>query len=347
MSTPSGNLGVGIVGLGFMGRTHARAYAALAAAGLPCQILAYCDHNPARVSRHTEESGNLNTGVEASWLSPHAVIVTRAEEVAADPRIGLVSICAPTDMHVALATMMLEAGKHVLVEKPVALDSRSVRALADVAARMQRLCVPAMCMRFWPGWDWLKERVLDGTLGRVRSAVFTRMGARPSWSASFYTDAARTGGALFDLHVHDTDFVTYLFGMPQSVRSTGTVDHLTTLYSCPGGPAHVVAEGAWFDQPSFPFRMRYLVEFEHAIADFDLSRAESPLLLIQAGRVDHVPIARGAGYEGEVRAVVEAVLEGRASVRADMEGAVRVTRVLEAERASMEANGAPVLITPC
>jgi predicted dehydrogenase len=119
-----------------------------------------------------------------------------------------VSICTPTDSHIELAMTALAAGRHVLVEKPVALRSAEVARLAQAAAPAGRVCMPAMCMRFWPGWEWLKERIEAGEFGRVRSATFQRVGAPPDWSA-FYGDYARSGGPLHDLHIHDADFIRF------------------------------------------------------------------------------------------------------------------------------------------
>src|SRR4029453_5583634 len=96
--------------------------------------------------------------------------------------------------------------------------------------------------------------------------------APPAWSPAFYGDPARSGGALFDLHVHDADLVRWLFGAPGAVTSTGTLDHVTTLYRYADGPAHVVAEGGWDHAGGFPFSMGYTVVFERATAGLGPAR---------------------------------------------------------------------------
>ena len=105
--------------------------------------------------------------------------------------------------------------------------------------------------------------MLDGNFGAVRSASFQRLTSRPVWSPEFYGDYGRSGGALIDLHIHDTDFVRWCFGEPDSVDTAGGLDHMTTLYRYPSGPSHVVAEGGWDPTPGFEFRMRFVVVFEH------------------------------------------------------------------------------------
>ena len=115
---------------------------------------------------------------------------TRAEDLIAAADVHLISICTPTDSHVRLATSALAAGKHVLVEKPVSLDAAEVRALARLADSVGRHCMPAMCMRFWPGWDFLHEAVRNTTFGKVQSATFQRLGTAPGWGGPWGAAAA-------------------------------------------------------------------------------------------------------------------------------------------------------------
>ena len=328
-------IGVGVVGLGFMGRTHLAAWNAAARAGLPCRVVAVADGERARLDGRAQATGNLATGASEALFDPGQLFTTAdARELLARPDVQAVSLCTPTDTHVELALAALAAGKHVLVEKPVALRSADVARLAQAARAAQTLCMPAHCMRFWPGWDWLQSRVVDGSLGRVKSAVFQRLGTRPKWS-SFYADDARSGGALVDLHIHDADFVRWLFGDPAEVVSTGSLEHVTTLYRYPHGPEHVVAEGAWNHEAGFQFRMRYVVVFEHATADFDLGRTPQ-LLLVRDGKAQAVELVPASAYELQVQHFLGAIVEGRRDLRATIDDALGVAQLLEAERASLD-----------
>lgn len=327
---------VGVVGLGFMGRTHLRAYAAAAASGDPCAVVAVCDPRLGDARRAGPAvRGNLERGGEGPLYDPAATArCADPDGLFARADVDLVSICTPTDTHVDLARRALAAGKHVLVEKPVALDEAGVRALIAARDRAGRLCVPAMCVRWWPAYAWLRRRVRDGSLGRVRSAIFTRLGSRPAWS-DFYADASRSGGALFDLHVHDADLVAHLFGPPRAVTSAGTDDHVATVYHYDAGPPLAVAEGGWL-AGALPFRMRYLVEFDRAVADFDLAR-DPPLLLCDASGPRPIGLAPGTGYEAEVRAMVRAAAGDASGLLATLEDALLTTRLLLAERESLRA----------
>ena len=333
---------VGVAGLGFMGATHIAAYQAAAKAGLPCKLVAVADR---KVSRRRGElwdvGGNAVSDVSAQQLAFDASQVRGHETADAlinDPDVDLISICTRTETHVDLAVRAMHAGKHVLVEKPIALKPEDVRKVVDAAKATGKLAMPAMCMRFWPGWDWLRDRVKDQQFGPCHSVTFQRLASQPNWSP-FYSDGTRSGGALFDLHVHDADFVQWCFGTPASVTSagrvgpTGAVDHVTTIYQYDQGPAHVVAEGGWDHAPGFAFRMRYVAVFEKATADFDLTRTPA-LLLCQSGESKPVALAGHSGYDGEVRHLINAIASGKKELLATMLDAEAVTRLLNAEQES-------------
>lgn len=329
-------IGVGVIGLGYMGQTHLKAYGSAALAGYPCRIVAVADSDPARRKGDFSAPGNLAKGLDTPLFDAEATrSYDDAFDLLADPAVELVSICTHTDTHVDLAIAALEAGKHVLVEKPVAVSSADVERLVARAKSSDRLVMPAMCMRFWPAWEWLVERVHDGAFGKVRSAVFRRLGTRPGWGGGFYQDTTRSGGALVDLHIHDADFVLHLFGAPDDLSASGDLDHVSVLYRYSSGPRHVVAEGGWDHTPGFPFNMRYTVVFDHATADFDLTRA-APLLLCRDGKAEPVEVESSDGYDGEVRHILSAIANGDRTLRATLDDSLALTRLLERERAALE-----------
>jgi predicted dehydrogenase len=315
---------IAIIGMGFMGRTHAAAYERAGELGYPSSV-----RGVYTLAGETARIGNLGPrqATQGSW---HAY--PTLEDLLADQEVLGVSICTPTDTHVELATRALDAGKHVLVEKPVALDVDSIRSLETAARRADRIVMPAFCMRFWPGWPWLRERIASGELGALRALSVTRITAAPDWN-DFYLDPRRSGGALFDLHLHDADFLRWCLGDPQRVLSAGTERHQTTVYSYEGRPGPIVAEGAWLE-PGLAFRMRYVAEFEDAVADFELGR--SPELLVTRGGVSSgVKLSSATAYELEVRHFLDLVLGRTVAPLATLGDAIAVTRLLEAERASL------------
>ncbi|MGD9689305.1 MAG: Gfo/Idh/MocA family oxidoreductase [Phycisphaerales bacterium] len=333
-------INVGVIGLGFMGRTHVAAVAQAARDGLPCRLAALCDRDPSRFTLEGGPAGNLRTAGERGAIHDAAAARTATDprELLSDPAIDAVIICTHTETHVDLALAALAAGKHVLIEKPVALRSTDVARVARAAREARRLAMPAMCMRFWPGWAWLRNVIATRDFGPVRSAVFQRLGCPPTWS-SFYADVSRSGGPLFDLHVHDSDFIRHALGEPSEVVSTGSVQHVTTLYRFESGPAHVVGEGGLDHTPGFGFRMRYVVALERATADFDLGRTPT-LLLHREGRSDPVDLPALSAFDAEVRHFIEQCAgptPGAEPPRATIDDAVATTRLLEAEQRSLQS----------
>ncbi len=334
-----GRIGVGVIGLGFIGATHVRAYGAPGARDA-CRVVAVCDQSAERLTGRPPPAGNFEAEADRPLFDPGEVAThADAAGVLADPRVELVSVCTHTDTHVDLAIAALDAGKHVLVEKPVALRAADVRRLADHARASGRLCVPAMCMRHWPGWDALIGLVRSGRHGSVLSARFERVGAPPGWS-SFYADAARSGDALFDLHIHDVDMVHACFGAPTRVHSFGRPGHVSSVYECGPAGAMIVAEGAWLTDPGAAFRMRYVVEFEGGVAEFDLGKTP-PMSVKVRGEEIAPELESCTGWEAQAAAVVRAIVAGDASGLPTLDDAVAVTQTLEAELESLGA-GRPV-----
>lgn len=332
-------IGVGIIGMGFMGWQHARSYVAPAGAGSNCRIVAFCDPD---ISRRIPPPEYADIGERIGSASMY----TSADELLSDPNVELVSICTHTDSHVELAIRAIAAGKHVLVEKPVALEADHVRPLADVVATSRTLCMPAHCMRFWPGWDWLRDIIRSQIYGRVQSAAFQRIGPPPSWSAGFYTDTARSGGALTDLHIHDADIINWIFGMPAAVCCTGSNRHTTTLYRyAPDhqyAPPHVVAEAGWTRSATAGFAMRFAVDFENATAEFDSSRTDAPLLVSDADGTRGIDLPAGNGYDHQARHIISAISQLRdgkmPELRVTIPDSLATAALLDAERTSLNTN---------
>lgn len=331
-------IGVGVIGLGFMGRTHIAAYQSASKDGYACKLVAVCDTDSSRLCGSAAAPATKSSIARpAGEFDPKDVHTYEdVDAFLTDPAIQLVSVCTHTESHVDLTLRALAAGKHVLVEKPLAIRSQDARRVTEAAAKSKSLCMPAMCMRFWPGWSWLKERIEDNAYGAIRSAVFERLASPPGWAPDFYRDPARTGGALIDLHIHDADFILWCFGKPDAVSSTGTVNHLTTLYRYRNGPAHVVAEGGWDHTPGFPFKMRFVVTFERATAEFDSGR-EPPLLVATDGQWNAVPLNSITGWDYQVRYFLTAIEKNHSDLEVKPSDAEAVLELLEAERRSLES----------
>ncbi len=337
MNQNADTIGVGVIGMGFMGWRHVEAFAAAERAGLPCRVVAVCDPNASR-RKAPAAAGNIVAARAPTPDMDRVAGYQRPEHLLVDPSVRLVSVCTPTDSHTTIALQALAAGKHVLVEKPVGLTADAVRPLADAARAADTLCMPAHCMRFWPGWTWLKEAIDSGVYGRLVSASFLRAGARPAWSP-FYADDQRTGGVLTDFHLHDADFILWAIGQPRAVLCEGSASRVRSSYRFnPSDTAQVTAEADWTRAPEDGFRMAYTARFERATAEFEMGR--DPVLTVtdEAG-VRAVGLPEGTGYDHQVRHLVLAIAEGRTDLRVSMDDALLAAALLDAERRSFEASG--------
>lgn len=331
---------VGVIGLGMMGMTHLDAYAKRE----DVEIVALADRDPDRLSGKKSAQGNIEGqakgGIDLSKIKGY----TDAAELINDPNVEVVDVCLPTPAHLPFGLMALEAGKHLLMEKPLARTSADAMKLVEAAKQSGKIVMPAMCMRFWPGWTWLKKAVDDKTYGKVLGATFRRVASHPK--APFYASGEASGGAALDLHIHDTDFIQHLFGLPKSVHSFGyskptdTVDHIVTRYAYDDVPL-VVAEGSWAMADGFSFSMSYTVNFEHATATF--AGGDKPLTLYRDDKAESVELEPGMGYDYEIDYFIDCVKAGRQPETVTMLDAANAVRIIEAEVQSVNTGAAVML----
>ncbi|MCC6161832.1 MAG: Gfo/Idh/MocA family oxidoreductase [Acidobacteria bacterium] len=327
---------VAVVGLGFMGLTHINAYRKLSGVN----IVAVCDAVRQPVNGVLGGvTGNV-AGSDAVDLGPDVRAYTRIEDLLTDGEVDLVDLCVPTPLHVPQTLAALAAGKHVICEKPLARTSTEARAIVDAAAAASTFFMPAMCMRFWPGWAWLKDLVAQETYGRALTARFRRVSAPPGWSRDTYFKGGDSGGALFDLHVHDTDFVQFVFGRPTKVYSTGVsrfsgaIDHVVTQYTVPNG-ATVYSEGSWLMASGFG--MSYTVMFENATIDYDSARGVDALLVLEADKEPRVVSLEGPdGYVLELDHMLTAIRTSQPTTVVTAADGLSAVEICEAEERSVK-----------
>ena len=284
-------------------------------------------------------SGNIQDAADIH-LGPEVKVFTKLEDLLAEPEIQLVDLCTPTPLHLAQAIAALNAGKHVICEKPLARTSAAAREILAVAANSPGFLMPAMCMRFWPGWSELKQVVEEQTYGKVLAASFRRMSAMPAWNTQgTYSAGSDLGGALFDLHIHDTDFINHLFGRPASVFSTGVtganggINHVVTQYHYPDGPA-VHAEGSWLLTAGFS--MAYTLHCERATLDYDSARGADALIVTEAGQSPRVVKTESTdGYTMEIDYIVNCVANHRPPHLITAADGVTALEICEAEEISI------------
>jgi predicted dehydrogenase len=330
---------VAVVGLGFMGLTHLKSYQQLPGA----RIVAVCDAVRLPVDGVLAGvSGNIH-GTDTINLGRDIRTYQKLDDLLADSGVELIDLCVPTPLHASQAIAALQSGKHVICEKPLARSSAIAGDIVNAAKSAKGFFMPAMCMRFWPGWSWLKELAAQNTYGKILAARFRRVSAPPGWSRDSYFKGGDSGGALLDLHIHDTDFVQFLFGRPTSVYSTGqsrfsgAIDHVVTQYHVAGG-ATVYAEGSWLLTSGFG--MSYTVNCERATIDFDSARGGEALHLMEEGKPSRVIKPEGVdGYVEELRHLIGSIRSGHTPTVVTAADGLSAVEICEAEEKSIQTGG--------
>ncbi len=273
-----------VVGLGFMGGVHLKAIASLEKVELAAVVSRRAPEFPAQHYSHLLDA-------------------------LADPDIDAVDLCLPTDMHESATVAALRSGKHVLVEKPMALSVESCHRMIAEAEQANRILMVAHVLRFFPAYRSLQHAVDHGDLGEVHFATFRRRCAQPGWS-DWITDKSRSGGGAFDLLIHDIDMALRLFGPPSAISATGYEDAaagVDTISARLFYDALVVEiSGGWMFPGEFPFSMEFTVLGNRGLLDFN---SESrPLKRYGGGEV--VALDEVDGYAAEIAYFAECCRTG-------------------------------------
>jgi predicted dehydrogenase len=317
-----------------MGSTHLKAWRNLPQA----EVVAVVSDIPKRLDGDLSDiQGNIGGPGERMDFSALARYADPYEALR-NPAIEAVDLCLPTNLHAPVAIAALEAGKHVLVEKPMALSGADCASMIAAARRSGRILMAAQVVRFLPSYRATADLVRSGRLGPIRAAIFRRRCAAPAWSA-WLGDKAVSGGGIFDLLIHDLDFCLHLFGRPEAVSAAGHedlargIDWITAELHYPqiGG---VVVSGGWHHPKAFPFSMEYTVVGDCGTVEFD-SAGTPPTLYDAAGESHALPLGERDGYEAEIEYFLECSSAGKQPELCppeDSAAAVALARIMDEAR---------------
>jgi predicted dehydrogenase len=222
-------LRIGIVGMGFMGKTHAAAWA----------------QTPAKITGMVSPLVTVATRYGATMYPDLAAML---------PHVDVVDICTPTYLHHAMVLEAAAAGKHIVCEKPLALSSQQTTEMIAVCKQAGVQLLVAQVVRFFPEYAAAKSIVERGEIGRVAVVRLTRCSFKPARTnpASWFHDAAQSGGMMFDLMVHDFDYARWISGDVDSVFAKNIANQFSNV---PGDYALVIlkhkngalthVEGGW------------------------------------------------------------------------------------------------------
>jgi predicted dehydrogenase len=302
---------IAVIGLGFMGSTHLRAWQNVPEAQLAA---VYSADEQKLTGDLSEVQGNLggSTGkLDFSNVRKYRDI----PKLLADPEIDAVDICLPTYLHAPAAISALRAGKHVLVEKPMALTGELADEIIREAGKADRVVMAAQVLRFIPSYRALHDSLRSGAFGSVRSAFLRRRCAAPFWN-QWLGDASKSGGGIFDLLIHDVDICLAMFGKPEAVSATGYedlkagVDIINATLHYPKVPS-VVITGGWHHKKSYPFSMEYTVVTDGGTFEYSSQRGADVTLYDAAGEIRPVELREEDGFEAELAYYLSCCREGK------------------------------------
>jgi predicted dehydrogenase len=322
---------IAVLGAGFMGAAHTANYKALADRVRVKTV----------VSRREERAAKVAETVGAT-------ATTDFDAALADPEIDAVDICLPTGLHREWAEQALAAGKHVFLEKPIALTIDDADAIVKAADAVGQVFMVGLVLRFWPEYVELQRRVAAGDLGRPRSVSTYRLSPPIDWN-EWMADPEQSGGVAVDLLVHDFDQMNWLLGTPRSVVARSPrPGHMHALVEYDG--AEGIAEGSVAMPRSYPFASDIRVLCERGGAEYAFSAApvegegnigasESARglrLFPNDGEPTTVPVEAADPWEPELEYFVACIEQGQQSDRATARQARDALAVSLAANRSLE-----------
>ena len=193
---------VGLIGLGGMGFVHFNCYKKMQDVEIVVADV--------RVDMAKEKIAD-----EAIKVYPNLT------ELLANEDVDFVDICTPSYLHADLTVEALDAGKHVLCEKPMSITVAETQRMIDASVKNGKLLMTAHVVRFMAPYVYLKSVIDSGELGKPVHITMSRISAAPKWSwENWMLDLKKSGGTAIDLSIHDIDYIQNVFGKPESYSAT-------------------------------------------------------------------------------------------------------------------------------
>lgn len=141
------------------------------------------------------------------------------EQLVADPEVDAIYVATPHPMHVEAALLAIDAGKHVLVEKPFTLSQPEARLIAERAEQRGVVAMEAMWTRFLPHMVRVRELIAEGAIGEVRTVIADHTQSLPTDPDHRLQNPELGGGALLDLGIYPVSFAVDILGLPTAVQA--------------------------------------------------------------------------------------------------------------------------------
>ncbi|WP_409345005.1 Gfo/Idh/MocA family protein [Paenibacillus sp. MBLB4367] len=295
---------VAIVGCGGLGNVHADCYANIPGV----TVVGVCDIIEEQAQRTAAKVG------AKAYVSFREMLEQSGCEV--------VSVTLPSYMHKTFAIEAAEAGKHVISEKPIALNLQDAEDMIEACRRNGVRLFVGHVVRFFPEYAQIKRQIDGGSIGKLGVAHAKRVGGHPGDVRSWYLEEDKSGGVVLDLMIHDIDFMRWAGGEVRSVfglrTQNGQMDYATaTLVFESGAVANL--EAHW----GYPGPFMTAAEFAGTggVVRCDSSKAKSLQIRKQQTSTSggqFVEVPQSPGYENpyllELRHFIDCIRDNREPV---------------------------------
>lgn len=266
-------------------------------------------------------------------------------------RCEIVDIVSPNDTHAEYALAAIQAGRHVICEKPVAPDAATTREVVAAADAAGMALLPAFVERYNPAYRRMLTAVRSGRIGRPAVTRLTRTTAHPP-ATSWLADDTRSGGVVADLMIHDADMAIQVsgpVGRVFAVHASAEPGFVTVFATLTHASTAITLLSATWAAPGTPFSSSFSVAGEHGIIEFD--SIDLPEMTMRIPGMDpalaarHRAAVRAGLFHAELADFHEALATGR-SAAVTAADAIAAIEVIDAVRQSLQSGVAVDLATP-
>ncbi len=330
-------INVGLIGAGWITKSHRKAYEDLRESGIDVRIAAVADIRPELTEPFKDTERIYGDYSE----------LLKAER----GNLDYVDICLPTFLHAPAAVMALDLGYNVLCEKPMAIDTESAQAMCDAAKRNDRLLMIAHSRRFFPVFENIRQILESGKLGRIKYAQLNQMGGTPEWSwEGWHFDEKRSGGAFLDL-LHDVDLMNCFFGVPQAVSCVGRknwpgsgYDYGTMIYHYDNGMFASATVDWTTPHMKYDNRAKLFVGEKGYIYKSEFGKQTVYVMVDENGEETPIPSDGPTPYCREIRYYIDCLVNHKPIVFNNPEGSRDNIRIVMAEYESADRGGEKVFL---
>lgn len=295
---------VAIVGFGFMGMTHALNILK----NEDLKLVAIVDKNPDTIEKNLlAGGGNFATGNIDPAVLKNIRVYSDFDECLQQEELEAVHICVHTALHYKMAKKALLHDKHVFLEKPFCLDIRQAEELIKLAEEKKKILMIGHVVRFMPPYQKLKQWIDSKEFGELKFLSLSRFSGVPGWGQWKEKQVIGTsGGALFDLVIHDIDFASYVVGIPSKIKCSylpgelSKHDYISAMWGYPDKKIKVKIEGGNTFHSNFPFQAGYMARFEKASILYTSLKGDI-IQIADDHHITEIPAGdAGAGYFNEI-----------------------------------------------